>query len=166
MAKQGENLNVTCPCCQAKLVIDPVFGAVLSHEAHVRPGPGVDLTKASDILEEQKRQREDKFADSFFQETHKEDILAKKFEEAMKKAKDAPPESRFGISTSINWQKALFVFSFHKIHIMDLTSSRFPSNLSRFSIQRIVLSHMRRFYSQLVCNSLCCCHPCESACGG
>src|SRR5438105_157100 len=66
MAKQGENLNVTCPCCQAKLVIDPVFGAVLSHEAHVRPGPGVDLTKASDILEEQKRQREDKFADSFF----------------------------------------------------------------------------------------------------
>ena len=27
--KDGENLNVTCPCCQAKLVIDPVFGAVL-----------------------------------------------------------------------------------------------------------------------------------------
>src|SRR4029077_19957885 len=74
----------------AKLVVDPVFGAVLSHEAHVRPGPDVDLTKASSILEEQKRQREDKFADSFFQETHKEDILAKKFEEAMKKAKDAP----------------------------------------------------------------------------
>lgn len=88
--RNGENLNVTCPCCQAKLVIDPVFGAVLSHEAHVRPGPDVDLTKASSILEEQKRQREDKFADSFFQETHKEDILAKKFEEAMKKAKDAP----------------------------------------------------------------------------
>jgi hypothetical protein len=88
--KSGENLNVTCPCCQAKLTVDPVFGAVLSHEAHVRPGPDVDLTKASSILEEQKRQREDKFADSFFQETHKEDILAKKFEEAMKKAKDAP----------------------------------------------------------------------------
>ena len=54
--KDGENLNVTCPCCQAKLVIDPVLGAVLSHEAHVRPGPDVDLTKASSILEEQKRQ--------------------------------------------------------------------------------------------------------------
>lgn len=88
--RSSENLYVTCPCCQAKLVIDPVFGAVLSHEAHVKPGVDVDLTKASDILEEQKRQREDKFADSFFQETHKEDILAKKFEEAMKKAKDAP----------------------------------------------------------------------------
>jgi hypothetical protein len=88
--KDGENLSVTCPCCQAKLVIDPIFGAVLSHTAHVKPGPDVDLTKASDILENQKKQREDKFADSFFQETHKEDILAKKFEEAMKKAKDAP----------------------------------------------------------------------------
>jgi len=86
----GENLNVTCPCCKAKLVVDPVFGAVLSHEAPPKAGPNIDLEKAHDILAEQKRQREDKFADSFFQETHKEDILAKKFEEAMKKAKDAP----------------------------------------------------------------------------
>ena len=89
-AKDGENLNVTCPCCQAKLVIDPIFGTVLAHTAPVKPGPNVDLAKASSILEEQKKQREDKFADSFFQETHKKDILAKKFEEAIKKAKDAP----------------------------------------------------------------------------
>jgi hypothetical protein len=88
--KDGENLTVTCPCCQAKLVIDPIFGTVLSHTAPAKSGPNVDLTKASSILEEQKKQREDKFADSFFQETHKEDILAKKFDEAMKKAKDAP----------------------------------------------------------------------------
>jgi hypothetical protein len=88
--KDGENLNITCPCCQAKMVVDPIFGAVLSHEAPVKPGPNVDLENAQGILAEQHRQREDKFADSFFQETHKEDILAKKFEEAMKKAKDAP----------------------------------------------------------------------------
>jgi hypothetical protein len=88
--RSGENLNVTCPCCQAKLVVDPIFGAVLSHEAPAKQGPNVDLTQASSILQEQQRQREDKFADSWFQETNKEDILAKKFEEAMKKAKDAP----------------------------------------------------------------------------
>ena len=86
----GENLNVTCPCCQAKLVVDPVFGSVLSHEAPPKAGPNVDLTDAQKILAEQNRQREDKFADSWFQETNKEDILAKKFEEAMRKAKDAP----------------------------------------------------------------------------
>jgi hypothetical protein len=91
MAKQNTgNLNVTCPCCQAKLVVDPMFGAVLSHEAPVRPGPNVDLTDAQKILADQNRLREDKFADSWFQESNKEDILAKKFEEAMKKAKDAP----------------------------------------------------------------------------
>jgi hypothetical protein len=63
---------------------------VLSHETPVKPGPNVDLSDAQKILAEQNRQREDKFADSWFQETNKEDILAKKFEEAMKKAKDAP----------------------------------------------------------------------------
>jgi hypothetical protein len=88
--KDGENLNVICPSCQGKLVIDPIFGTVLSHTAAVKAGPDVDLTKAASILEEQHKQREDKFADSWFQETNKEDILAKKFEEAMKKAKDAP----------------------------------------------------------------------------
>src|SRR5207245_10045743 len=88
--RSSENLHITCPCCQAKLVVDAVFGAVLSHEAHVKPGPDVDLTDAQKILAEQNRQREDKFADSWFQEWNKEDILAKKFEEAMKKAKDTP----------------------------------------------------------------------------
>jgi hypothetical protein len=88
--RAADNLNVSCPCCQAKLVVDPVFGAVLSHEAPAKKGPDVDLTQAQSILQEQQRQREDKFADSWFQETNKEDILAKKFEEAMKKAKDAP----------------------------------------------------------------------------
>jgi hypothetical protein len=91
MAKQNsENLHVTCPCCHAKLTVDPAFGAVLSHELPTKAGPNVDLTDAQKILAEQNRQREDKFADSWFQETNKEDILAKKFEEAMKKAKDAP----------------------------------------------------------------------------
>ena len=88
--KEPDNLQVTSPCCQAKLVVDAVFGAVLSHEAPVKAGPNVDLENAQGILAEQNRQREDKFADSWFQETNKEDILTKKFEEAMKKAKDAP----------------------------------------------------------------------------
>lgn len=88
--RSSENLNVTCPCCQAKLTVDPVFGAVLSHEAPPKAGPNVDLTDAQRMLAEQNRQREDKFADSWFQEKNKEDILSKKFEEAMKKAKDTP----------------------------------------------------------------------------
>jgi Zn-finger nucleic acid-binding protein len=90
MGKNDENLNVICPCCHAKLTVDSVFGAVLSHEAPPKAGPNVDLTDAAKILDEQNRHREDKFRDSWFQESNKEDILAKKFEEAMKKAKDTP----------------------------------------------------------------------------
>src|SRR5215813_2904958 len=91
MSKRGgDNLNVTCPCCQAKLVVEPVFGAVLAHEAPPKKGADVDLTQAQSILQEQQRQREDKFADSWSQEPNTEDILAKKFEDPMKKAKDAP----------------------------------------------------------------------------
>lgn len=88
--KNAEHLKVTCPCCQAKLVVDSVFGVVLSHEEPPKTGPNVDLTDAQGILAEQTRRREDKFQDSWMQEQNKEDILAKKFEEAMKKAKDAP----------------------------------------------------------------------------
>ena len=83
---------MTCPCCHAKLTIDAALGVVLSHEEPPKKGPDVDLTDAQKILAEQQRQREDKFRDSWFEESHKEDILAKKFEEAMKKAKDAPAE--------------------------------------------------------------------------
>ena len=90
MGKTQEPFHITCPCCKAKMAVDPALGVVLSHEEPPRKGPDVDLTNAADILSEQQRQREDKFADSWFQETNKEDILAKKFEEAMKKAKDAP----------------------------------------------------------------------------
>ena len=90
MAKNNNAFQVTCPCCQAKLTIDATLGVVLSHEEPPKTGPNVDLTDAAGILAEQNRQREDKFRDSWFQESNKEDILAKKFEEAMKKAKDAP----------------------------------------------------------------------------
>jgi len=88
--KDGENLHIVCPCCQAKLTVDSVFGAVLSHEPPPKGLPSVDLENVQGILAEQDRKREDKFADSWFQEKNKEDILAKKFEEGMKKAKDAP----------------------------------------------------------------------------
>jgi hypothetical protein len=90
--KETENLRVTCPCCKAKLTVDPTLGAVLSHEVPPKAGPNVDLTDAAGILAEQNRLREDKFRDSWFQESNKEDILTKKFEEAMKKAKGASVE--------------------------------------------------------------------------
>src|ERR1700732_4456820 len=91
--KGNEPLHVVCPCCHAKLTVDAVLGVVLSHEAPPKAGPNVDLTDAAGILNEQQRMREDKFRDSWLQETNKEDILAKKFEEGIKKPK-APREGK------------------------------------------------------------------------
>jgi hypothetical protein len=92
MAKKSEPVEVTCPCCHAKLKVDAELAVVLSHTAPVRTGPGVDLNDAAGILAAQERKREDKFRDSWEAEKKKEDVLARKFEEGLKKAKGEPVE--------------------------------------------------------------------------
>jgi hypothetical protein len=91
MAKKSAPLiEVTCPCCQSKLTVDPELSVVLSHVAPPKAAPDVDINDAARILAEQARKREDKFRDSWEAESKKEDVLNRKFEEALKKAKDQP----------------------------------------------------------------------------
>jgi len=85
-------IEVTCPCCQSKLTVDPELSVVLSHVAPPKTAPDVDINDAARILAEQARKREDKFRDSWEAESKKEDVLNRKFEEALKKAKDQPSE--------------------------------------------------------------------------
>ncbi len=92
MAKKSTPIEVTCPCCQAKLTVDAELRVVLSHEALPKAAPDVDISDAARILAEQARRREDKFRDSWDAENKKEDVLNRKFEEALKKAKDQPVE--------------------------------------------------------------------------
>jgi len=90
--KPSPAIEVTCPCCEAKLTVDAELAVVLSHVAPPRVAPDVDINDAARILEEQARLREDKFRDSWAAESKKEDVLNRKFEEALKKAKDQPAE--------------------------------------------------------------------------
>jgi hypothetical protein len=90
--KSNAPIHVTCPCCDAKLTVDPELSVVLAHVAPVKPAPDVDISDAARILAEQARKREDKFRDSWEAESKKEDVLNRKFEEALKKAKDQPAE--------------------------------------------------------------------------
>lgn len=90
--KAAAPIEVTCPCCQAKLTVDPQLAAVLSHTVPPKPRPDVDISDAGRILAEQAQRREDKFRESWEAERKKEDVLTRKFEEALKKAKDAPVE--------------------------------------------------------------------------
>jgi hypothetical protein len=91
MAKKDGSLEITCPCCQAKLKVDPQLGVVLSHVEAPRP-PKVDLDNVDHALREQTRQREEKFQQSVEFERNKEEILNRKFTEALEKNKDLPVE--------------------------------------------------------------------------
>ncbi len=90
--KSAPAIDVLCPCCQAKLKVDPQLAVVLSHEAPPKAGPDVDLTDAARLLQEQAQRREEKFRQSWEAEQKKEDVLARKFEEGLKKARQEPVE--------------------------------------------------------------------------
>jgi Zn-finger nucleic acid-binding protein len=93
MAKKPANpIEVACPCCHAKLTVDPELAVVLSHVAPPRRTTDVDITDADRLLREEAERREAKFRESWESEKKKDDVLTRKFEEALKKAKDQPAE--------------------------------------------------------------------------
>ncbi|MFZ0520262.1 MAG: hypothetical protein WAN72_04640 [Candidatus Acidiferrales bacterium] len=93
MAKNPiETFEVSCPCCTAKLTIDRELGVVLSHIPPPRPPSSVDLDDTARLLRAHDEAVEAKFRASVEAEKSKEDVLARKFAEGLKKAKDGPVE--------------------------------------------------------------------------
>ena len=90
--KSGPAIEVTCPCCQSKLTVDTGLAVVLAHTPAPRVAPDVEIENAARILSDEAQRREDKFRDSWEAEKNKEDVLTRKFEEALKKAKNQPIE--------------------------------------------------------------------------
>jgi len=90
--KPAKPIEVACPCCHAKLTVDPDLAVVLSHEAPPRTAPDVDITDSARLLREEAERREAKFRDAWEAEKKKDDVLTRKFEEGLKKAKDQPVE--------------------------------------------------------------------------
>ena len=89
MAKLKSELEVTCPCCNATLVVDKNLGRVVSHrEAPREDRP--DLDAAQRILAEEEAKREALFQQSVQAEKTRGDALSKRFEEALKAARHEP----------------------------------------------------------------------------
>ena len=82
--------EVLCPCCQAKLRIDPALRAVLSHEPPPEERSVKDLTEAVKGLKAEAAQRQARFEESLKAEKGKKDLLDKKFQDALKRTKDTP----------------------------------------------------------------------------
>ena len=89
MAKLKSEIEVQCPCCSALLVIDTNLGRVISHKELER-GDKPELNEATRILDEAARRREALFEQSVEAEKTRGDALARRFEEALKQAKEEP----------------------------------------------------------------------------
>lgn len=82
--------EVACPHCKASLKVDPEVKAVISHVAPVAPKTFADFDAAASAMKEQEGRRESLFRQSVEAEKNKASLLEKKFQEAMKKAKETP----------------------------------------------------------------------------
>ncbi len=89
MAKLKSELEVTCPCCQATLIVDLNLGRIVGHKEPDR-GNKPELSDAQRILAEQAAQREAMFQQSVDSEKTRGDALARRFEEALKQAREEP----------------------------------------------------------------------------
>ena len=85
---------VECPCCQAKLTIDPEVRAVIAHQAPPPKREAKDLGSAFDILRAKSSEREERFRQAAQAERQKGTVLDRKFQEGLKKAKDSPDPPR------------------------------------------------------------------------
>ena len=89
MARLKSELEVTCPCCQSTLVVDLNLGRVVSHKEPDR-GNKPELSDAQRILANEAARREAIFQQSVDTEKNRGDALSKRFEEALRQAKEEP----------------------------------------------------------------------------
>ena len=94
MGMSDEPFDVTCPDCGGVLKVDPVTRAVISHTSAPRKKTFEDFGAAARALKEQDARRDSLFAQSVQAEKNKDDLMAKKFAEAVKKAKESPLNER------------------------------------------------------------------------
>jgi ribulose kinase len=94
MEKSAPAFEVTCPCCNAVLKVDPASQAVIAHTAAIKPKTFNDIEEAARAMKEQDGRRDSIFRQSVEAQKHASDLLEKKFQEAVKKAKESPDTGR------------------------------------------------------------------------
>ncbi len=89
-----EPFEVGCPHCGAVLKVDAATKSVIAHTAPVVPKTFADLDEAARAMHEQDSRKESLFRQSVEAEKNKADLLEKKFQEALKRAKETPDTGR------------------------------------------------------------------------
>jgi hypothetical protein len=81
--------EITCPCCQSTLVIDEGLRRVVRHTQPERADKP-KLDEAHQILADAKARRDALFEQSVQSEKTRGDALSKRFEDALRQAKEEP----------------------------------------------------------------------------
>ncbi len=84
----GMDLEILCPCCNARLKIDTELKAVVDHEPPKVARKFSSVDDALGALKGADEEREKKFAASVEAEKSKKDVLNRKFQELFEKTKD------------------------------------------------------------------------------
>ena len=91
MSKKADNtFEVTCPCCSATLKVDAGTEAVISHTPAPVKRTFNDFEEAARAMKAQEGRKESLFAQSVAAEKNKAELMEKKFQEAVRKAKETP----------------------------------------------------------------------------
>jgi len=90
MGLSDQPFELMCPDCGAMLKIDPVTRQIIAHTSAPRKKTFEDFGQAAKALKESDARRESIFAQSVEAHKNKDDLMAKRFAEAVKKAKESP----------------------------------------------------------------------------
>ena len=90
MAKPAVQFEVACPCCGALLKIDADSKAVIAHTPKAVPKTFEDIEAAAQAMKERDSRKESIFRQSVEAQKNSSDLLEKKFQEAVRKAKETP----------------------------------------------------------------------------
>ena len=94
MAAKQQPFDLSCPECGGMLRVDPETQAVLSHTPAPRKRTFDDFETAAKAMREGDERRDSLFRQAVDAEKNKDDVMAKRFAEALRKAKESPATER------------------------------------------------------------------------
>ena len=83
----SENIEITCPCCSAWIVVSRESGQVLLHKAPVNPKKNQSLEEMVGEVHAKKSELASRFEKEMASQKDREKILEERFKEALSRAK-------------------------------------------------------------------------------
>ncbi len=85
----AKNFEITCPCCEATIVVDRVSGEILLHKEKEKKS-GLSLDAMVSNLSAEKTEAEKRFEKQLEAQKDRTRILEEKFKEVMQRAEKDP----------------------------------------------------------------------------